>query len=134
MASGGPIPEDLKRRLQAHPEAAAEILLQHATGIRPAPIPPTPAVDVDQPQTLAELAAIVRRDRPKRGTVIRLLDYMASHKSADFNDLYEPVHRRRMVEDDTVKKNIYRTRQWIELYHVPFELVVSDRTLSRKKI
>ncbi len=85
----------------------------------------------DRPGTLAELAAIVRRDNPRQVQVAGLLEYMNDHTSAAFDDLKDKVHGS-IVEDETVKANIKRSRIWIRQKKLPIRLVISGRKLFRR--
>jgi hypothetical protein len=86
----------------------------------------------DHPKTLAELATIVRREKPKLVAVARLLDLMDSYPEFDFETLKHKIHQT-TVDDDAVKKNITKTRQMMRKYELQFELRVSDRHLSRRE-
>jgi hypothetical protein len=85
----------------------------------------------DVPRTLADLAAIVRREKPRQSAVARLLDLLHKESQVSFDQLQEKVHLCR-VDDDAIERQIKSAKRWISEYKMPFELVVSDRYLSRR--
>jgi hypothetical protein len=84
------------------------------------------------PTTLRELAALVRREKPKQSAVARLLDLMHDNDEVTFETLQERVHLAD-VDDDAIKAKIKVARQWIKDQTLPFQLVISDRRLSRRE-
>jgi hypothetical protein len=82
---------------------------------------------------LRKLAQRVRRKHPRERNVPRLLELMADTNVADFRTIADVVHGA-CVDDNAILKAIKSARKEIVGARIPIRLVVSRRTLLKRRV
>jgi hypothetical protein len=82
-------------------------------------------------KNLRELAAEIRRDRSRQRNVPRFLELIEDQDEVTFEDIRDKVHGAN-VEDDAIRKTVVNARKFIVKANMPYELVVSSRTVLKK--
>jgi hypothetical protein len=88
----------------------------------------------DIPKDLDELATLIRIETPRKGCIIRLLEYMRDHDRATLEELQEYVHEGYMASEDTIESNVKKTRKLIRKYAIPVELRWSTASHEKKPV
>ncbi len=124
----------LKRRLRLKKSPRRKAAQQHRAGPSD-PLKPNVALGQGRahPQTLGELASLIRRDTPRRGALARLFELMDTNVEVAFETLQDKVHEF-PVSDDAIKKQITNARRVIRERGLPFALVVCNRRLLREPV
>jgi hypothetical protein len=85
------------------------------------------------PAMLRGLATVIRLKNARQRHVPQLLDLLAEEGEVDFETIKHKVHGT-VVEDETVAKNILKTRKAIVEAGLPIALVESDRRVGVRPI
>jgi hypothetical protein len=82
-----------------------------------------------KPKNLAELATLIRADKPRSAAVAALLDLLHSRGEITFDESREKVHEA-PVDIDAIKAKVKTARNWVLRYELPFKISISKHVIS----